>query len=217
MFIGSRFKPSTFRKVAGVLLFLAGFVLLMGIITAETKYPAGYSTFKNEVSDLGATKPPRSITTQPSATIFNVTMLLSGLMIAAAAFGVYLFSRKKIFSILLGLLGTGVFLVGVFPGNHALAHPLVALLSFASAGLAAVAAVQVTQSPFRYVSIALGAITLMCLFLSGALTSVVGKGGAERWIVYPAVLWIAGMGAYFLGGRYDDEDSTIAEHGVNAA
>lgn len=43
------------RKLAGVLLILAGALILMGIITAETQYPAdrGYSTARNEISDLG--------------------------------------------------------------------------------------------------------------------------------------------------------------------
>jgi hypothetical membrane protein len=64
----------------GLLLFLAGSFTLMGIITAEVFYPSGYTTFSSEISDLGSTKPPSILIYQPSATIFNITMLLSGLM-----------------------------------------------------------------------------------------------------------------------------------------
>ena len=43
-------------KLSGLLYFFAGAIVLMGIITAEAFYPSGYSTFKNEISDLGATR-----------------------------------------------------------------------------------------------------------------------------------------------------------------
>ena len=53
---GSRaYDRPIYRKAAGALLFLAGAVVLMGIITAEALYPADYSTAANTVSDLGGT------------------------------------------------------------------------------------------------------------------------------------------------------------------
>lgn len=66
---------------AGILFLLAGSLLFMGIITAEIFYPQGYTTANSEISDLGATRPPDSISYQPSATLFNWTMILSGLLI----------------------------------------------------------------------------------------------------------------------------------------
>jgi hypothetical membrane protein len=72
-------------KTSGALLFLAGSIILMGIITAEAFYPSGYTTANSEISDLGATVRPNSVTYQPSATIFNYTMMLAGLMVAMAA------------------------------------------------------------------------------------------------------------------------------------
>jgi hypothetical membrane protein len=48
---------------------LAGFVGFMGIITAEVLYP-DYST-RQDISDLGSTRPPDPIIHEPSATIFN--------------------------------------------------------------------------------------------------------------------------------------------------
>ena len=75
-------------KLPGVLLFLAGSIALMGIITAEALYPSGtgYTTFNSEISDLGATKPPNSVIYQPSSGVFNIAMLLSGLMTLTATF-----------------------------------------------------------------------------------------------------------------------------------
>ena len=65
--------------VAGVLYSSAGFVLLMGIITAETKYPIfRHYTTRQEISDLGGARPPQGLVTQPSAMIFDTTMLIAG-------------------------------------------------------------------------------------------------------------------------------------------
>jgi hypothetical membrane protein len=76
-------------KLAGVLLFTASAGILMGIITAEALYPAAYSTFENAISDLGGTRPPDSVVLQPSAAIFDVTMLVAGAMIMVAAWLVH--------------------------------------------------------------------------------------------------------------------------------
>lgn len=54
----SLLKP--YQKTAGALLFLAGSICL-GIIIAETFYPAGYSTSINKISDLGSTMPLNSV------------------------------------------------------------------------------------------------------------------------------------------------------------
>jgi hypothetical protein len=65
--------------VAGILYSSAGFVLLMGIITAETKYPVfRHYTTRQEIGDLGGTRPPHGLVTQPSAMIFDTTMLIAG-------------------------------------------------------------------------------------------------------------------------------------------
>jgi len=63
---------------------LAGVVALMGIITAEPFRP-GYSTRDEAISDLGASMLPESVALQPSATIFNATMILTGLLVITGA------------------------------------------------------------------------------------------------------------------------------------
>ncbi len=76
--------------LAGVLYSTAGFVVLMGIITAETKYPfwRHYST-RQEISDLGGTRPPHSVVTQPAATIFDVTMMVAGVLLLVAVWAAW--------------------------------------------------------------------------------------------------------------------------------
>jgi hypothetical membrane protein len=81
--------------VAGVLLSLAGAAILLGFITAEALYPGTYTTHANTVSHLAATEPPDSVVLQPSAAIFNLTMLVTGAMIVAGAWFAYRALRRK--------------------------------------------------------------------------------------------------------------------------
>ncbi|MDA8217060.1 MAG: DUF998 domain-containing protein [Dehalococcoidales bacterium] len=189
----------TFRVVAGLLLFLAGSAILMGIITAEVFYPPGYSTAQNEISDLGATRPPNSVIYQPSATIFNATMMVTGAMILVSTFFFQRSVGRWIVTIPLALLGVSVLGVGIFPGNNAVIHPIFALTAFLFGGLAAVASAFVVTSPARYAFGVFGAIILLALTAVDSLIPVLGDGGTERWIAYPVVLWLVGFGGYLLG------------------
>jgi hypothetical membrane protein len=190
---------------AGALLFTAGAVILMGIITAEALYPVAYSTFGNEISDLGATRPPHSLSYQPSAAIFDVTMLVAGAMILVAAWLVHRAFRRRAVTVSLACYGLGVFGVGLFPGDTA-PHPYVALFVFLAAGVAALLARGVLAAPLRQISVVLGAITLASTFVGVFLLDwgpvvELGKGGVERWIAYPAVLWLTAFGGYLMGSR----------------
>jgi hypothetical membrane protein len=163
--------PNKSHKIAGVLLFLAGTVVLMGIITAEIFYPSGYSTSQNEISDLGATRPPNSIIVEPAATIFNTTMQVSGLMLIIAAYFLYRAFQNRLVTGSMLAFGIGLLGVGIFPGNIASLHPLFAILTFIAAGIAPLASAKMTASPFRYFAILLGGTTLLFFcWLSFSLT-----------------------------------------------
>lgn len=189
-------------KIAGSLLFIAGGGILMAIITAEALYPARYTTHLNEISDLGATRPPNSVILQPSATIFDLAMVGAGIVIVVAAYLLLMATRNRTCSIPLALLGLGVLGVGLFPGNTA-PHPYFALLAFAAGGVAAILAWGVESRPMRYLSAVLGCITLTSLALGEVLLkwgpiAALGGGGIERWIAYPVVLWLVGFGGFLL-------------------
>jgi hypothetical membrane protein len=208
------------QPLAGALFFAAGVVALMGIITAETFYP-GYSTRENTISDLGASMPPESIIVEPSATIFNATMVVSGLLIIAGALLLLLLfgaaggrgrGRSRGFALLallVGLFGVGVLGVGIFPGNNPVMHPIFSILAFVAGGLSAVASGRLVAPPFRELSEALGAIALLnlALFFAFGLDSPfmkLGIGGLERWVAYPIVLWTVGFGGYLMGSSGSD-------------
>ncbi|HOO54062.1 MAG TPA: DUF998 domain-containing protein, partial [Methanothrix sp.] len=141
--------------------------------TAETFRP-GRSTRDKAISDLGASMPPESIIVEPSATIFNATMILTGLLVTAGA--LLLFgaaggrSRGRsrgfaILALLVGLFGVGVLGVGIFPGDNSTMHPIFSILAFVAGGLSAVASGRLVTPLFRELSAGLGGIALLNLAL----------------------------------------------------
>jgi hypothetical membrane protein len=188
-------------KLSGTLLFLAGSIILMGIITAEAFYPSGYTTANSEISDLGATVRPNSVSYQPSATIFNYTMMLAGLMIAMAALLQHKWYKKYLFTIPLLLLGIAMIGVGFFPGNKDPYHGMFALLTFNMGGLMAITSFKIVSAPFKYIGIISGSITIITLWTASFFIPIIGDGGTERWVAYPVVLWLTGIGGYMLNEK----------------
>lgn len=187
--------------IAGLLFFLAGSVILMGIITGEIFYPEiyTYTTANSMISDLGATEPPYSIITQPSATIFNFSMIISGIMILIGTYFLFRTYNDRIATILVGLLGLGALGVGIFPGNINPQHPLFAMTTFISGGLSAIYSFRLINSPLKYVAVLFGVACLFFLFTADMFIPILGGGGVERWVAYPIVLWVIGFGGYLMG------------------
>ncbi len=203
-----RLSPTTLARIAGALLFLAGAAAFMGIITAESLYPSGYTTGGSMISDLGGTEPPNSVVVQPSAAIFDTTMMVTGILIIVGTVSVYAAYRRKSLAIPLVLFGVGALGVGVFPGHTGGVHQLFAQLTFMSGGIAAILSYRSITAPLRYISAGLGAIALVNLsayivLQDGWFVAGLGLGGLERWIAYPVVLWVIGIGGYLLGARND--------------
>jgi len=146
-----------YLAAAGLLLFLTGVVAFMGIITAESLYPAGYSTSENEISDLGGTEPPDSVIEEPSATIFNTAMMVAGAFIILAAICMRIGFGRWAAPVLIGLFGLGVLGVGIFPGDTGTIHALFAMLTFVAGGVAAIVSLTIVTPPLSYVSVLLGA------------------------------------------------------------
>ena len=189
-------------KIPGLLLFLAGSVALMGIITAEAFYPSGYTTRNSEISDLGSTVPPNSLIFHPSSDIFNFSMLIAGLLVLTATLGQHKYLRKLVFTVALGLFGLGLTGIGLFPGNMTPYHGIFSLLTFTSGGVAAILSYKVVAPPFKWVGIVFGAIALAtfgtAIFMSPTIFAFIGDGGTERWVAYPILLWLTGFGGYLV-------------------
>jgi hypothetical membrane protein len=187
------------RSVAGLLLLVAGSAVLLGIMTAEVLYPADYNAHRNTVSDLGAMRPD-NVVRQPSAALFNSTMIIAGSLIAIAAVLLYRSRAGLLASLTVAGLGVGMVGVGFFPGNTVMAvHQLVSIATFLSGGVAALATARLSSRALRPVLLLLGAVALAFLlgytFLGGLpVFDRLGEGGVERWIVYPVILWTVVLG-----------------------
>ncbi|WP_327053818.1 DUF998 domain-containing protein [Halomicrococcus gelatinilyticus] len=186
---------------------LAGVVAFMGITTASVLYP-DYS-IRQDISDLGSTRPPDPVIHEPSATIFNATMLLTGAFVVIAAYFLYRDGGTRVLTVPLAVFGLSVFGVGVFPGNVTPWHGLFALLTFFSGGITVVLSSRAVTRPFSYLCLLLGGISLLVLvsvFFYGLVLreptplAFLGSGGVERWVAYPLLLWVPAFGGYLLGG-----------------
>ena len=181
--IGARTRAwATDLRLGGCVLFLAGATVLMGIITAEALYPGTFSTGANEISDLGGTRPPNSVILQPSAAIFDVSMVLIGILVLFGSWFVHRAFGRRSVTIPIATLGAGALGVGLFPGNTGTPHAIFAMVTFISGGIAAVSAARVTSAPFRLVSFVLGAASLATLgmyLLAGFGES--DGGPRDRW------------------------------------
>jgi hypothetical membrane protein len=197
---------------SGILLFLSGFMIFMGIITGEIFYRSDFTTRDNYISELAASIPPETLIHQPSATIFNYTMIVSGIMIIIAAGFVQNIFKKYLSSIPLLLLGIGLSGVGIFPGDRIPWHGIFALVIFISGGIAAITSFKIVSSPLRYIFISFGIIALVFLLLNKFFIPGLGVGGAERWLFYPIVFWVTGMGAYLLGIKDGHKNTLSANH-----
>ncbi len=177
------------RKIAGLLLFIASVECVLGIIIAEALYP-GYSTSQNYISDLGV---------GPSAIIFNTAVFLLGLLAATASYFLQKAYNTKHLTVLLAITGIGAMGVGIFTKDALTIHGIFSLITFLFGGITATLSYKLTKPPLTYLSIILGAITLLALALFGSQTYLgLGKGGMERMIAYPALLWATGFGAYLI-------------------
>lgn len=193
--------------VAGTLIFWGSAQFILFMIIAEALYP-GYNISWNYISDLGV---------GPSAPIFNSSVILLGL---AAAFSVKFlrkfFPERKIFHAFMLLCGVGAIGVGIFSENFGFIHTIFSLITFIFGGLSAVASYKIQNKPFSYYSLILGLTSIFSLIIFVALELStffgmplyflfnylgLGRGGMERLVVYPVIVWALGFGGYLLSQK----------------
>jgi len=176
-----------YGRLAGSALFVGTVQFLLALIVAGALYP-GYSVADNTISDLGV---------GPSALIFNSSVFLLGVMIVVAAYLIQCAFRSKLFFVLFVLTGIGAMGVGLFPESVPPFHKIASLIVFLFGGLSAIASYKLQKPPLSYFAVLLGVMTLAALALYGLGTYLgLGKGGVERMIVYPVLLWGVGFGGY---------------------
>jgi len=197
------------RRFAGAFLFLGGLQWLILVIVAETAFP-NYSVKLNDLSDLASTVAPNTSVIQPSATIFNITMILLGLTVILATFFIHLSYRKYLVTVFLGIFGLACMLVGIFPGDTGKIHGIVSLLAFVFGPLSAIVSFKVENLPLKIFSIIIGIaamVPLVTRFAAGdssPILSALGRGGEERMIAYPIIIWVITFGGYLMASVQKD-------------
>jgi len=182
------------RKIAGVYLFVGAAQFVVGMMIAEAVYP-GYSISGNYISDLGV---------GPAAPVFNASVALLGAFVLAAAY----FLRRSflprtvwgtVTTAFFVLAGAGAMGVGIFTEEAGAMHTVVSFVTFLFGALAAIGTFAFVEPPLRYVSPALGIVSLAALALFAAKSYAgLGQGGMERMIAYPILLWGMGLGGHLM-------------------
>ena len=189
-------------QIAGALLFLGVLQWLMIVLVAETLFP-GYSIRANDLSDLASTVPPNVSPMQPSAMLFNASTFAIGLLSLISSVLIYFSAGSRLFSILFGLSGLFAMGVAAFPGDTGMIHGLVALGWFTTAPISAIVSSRMVKSPLAWFSVAIGLLSLVVLFFafySGSASpfQFFGRGGEERMLVYPVLLWMAAFAGHLM-------------------
>jgi len=196
---GSIFKPEhDYYKIAGILLMISSIQFFLAVNLAETQFP-GYSTSINFLSDLGGSIP----LVEPSATIFNISAILLGLLGLASVYLILKSGGCRLFSICLMLSSIGALGVGIFPEYTGSLHVISAILTFLFGSLAVLFSYRLGLNiPMVIVSLVLGLTSLILILLTiivgvnNPASSYLGPGGAERFIAYPVLLYLIALGGY---------------------
>jgi hypothetical membrane protein len=189
---------TTGRIAAGVLLFIlaAGF---MTVIMLAASMAPGYDIAGGAISDLGVIS--------ETALLFNVALVAVGALNVIAGVLLYRQHRREWLLGVFLLAGIGAGGAGLIPLGTSDLHSLFALVAFLFFNVQALACAAIVSGPMRRVSIVAGVVALAFVVLmvigdSGnpGVFGPIGHGGAERMIVYPAMLWMMAFGGHLMAG-----------------
>ncbi|MGC8644914.1 MAG: DUF998 domain-containing protein [Thermoplasmata archaeon] len=177
-------------SVAGIILFLATVQFVIMLFVTEAMY-SGYSVSGNYISDLGV---------GPTGPYFNASISALGLAVMADSFFIHRGFRSSVFTALIAMTGLGALLVGVFNENFGVIHSYVSYFTFIVGPLTAIYAYRFESGAMTFISIILGILSYVAIvFYLVFHAPVIGRGGWERLIVYPFLLWGVGFGGYLAG------------------
>ena len=191
-------------RVAGLLLFLLAAQFMTAIMLAASMAP-GYDLRTGAISDLG--------TFPETALLFNASLVAVGLLDLTGGFLLAYASGRSWILPIFAIAGVGAAGAGLVPLNTSDWHGLFALVAFLFFNIEAIACAVLVTGPMRWLSLAAGllglAFVVVMIIGDGGNPSVfgaIGHGGAERMIVYPAMLWMLAFGGHLMGSSEDASD-----------
>jgi hypothetical membrane protein len=175
------------KNIAGYFLIIGSIQFMLSILISESLYQ-GYNVSLQALSDLGVGK---------TALIFNISIIMAGLMIIFAVYYINNVFKDKIPLLFMLLMGTGMIGVGAFPETTLFVHIAFSLIVFIFGTLSVLFSLKLVKFPIRYIFLALGLISAISLIavLFGVSLGL-GSGGIERLLVYPMILWGILFGSY---------------------
>ena len=183
--------------VSGFLFIVIGAAFLMVTMLAASIAPA-YDFSGGAISDLGVI--------DETALFFNVLLVVIGGLNAVGGYLLYTWHRRRWLLALYLVGGIGAIGAGLMPLDTGGMHSLFALLGFLFFNLEALGTAHAISGPMRALSLAAGAAGLIFVGVmivgdggNPAVFGPIGHGGAERMIVYPAMLWLLAFGGYLMG------------------
>ncbi len=197
---GSIFKPDIeYYKIAGILLVIGGIMYVVAINIGESLFP-GYSIANNSLSDIGGLLP----LVQPAATIFNGINIILGVLILTSAYLIIKSGGCRLFSSCLAIFGFCIAALGIFPEYTNGIHLTFAIISSFAGSFALIFSYRLgINIPMTIIGIILGLIALITIispFIFGIGPNnpldIFGKGGAERLIIYPIIMYLTALGGY---------------------
>lgn len=197
---GSIFEPENNRyKYAGIFMIIGTIQYLLAVNISEAMFP-GYSVAVNSLSDLGGTIPM----VEPSAIIFNLSNIILGIFLLASVYLILKSGGCRLFSGCLTVFGAAMIFLSIFPEYTMTTHVIFALIAFFSGSLALIFSYRLgINIPMTIISMILGftaLITILSVFFVGVgpqnPLNALGKGGAERLIIYLIVLYLTALGGY---------------------
>jgi hypothetical membrane protein len=183
-------------RTPGILLFALAAQFMTVIMLAASMAP-GYDVAGGAISDLGVIS--------ETAIMFNLSLIAVGALNIVAGYLLYrIHDRRWILGLYL-LAGLGAAGAGLVPLDASDAHGMFALTAFLFFNIQAIASGTLVEGPMRAVSYLggiAGLIFVIVMVIGDAGTPAVfgpiGHGGAERMIVYPAMLWMIAFGGYLM-------------------
>jgi hypothetical membrane protein len=186
---------SSDRWRTGFLFTLGASVFLLLTTAAESTYPS-FSLQTNAISDLAAIGTSTTVIEETAIFVFSICWILG-------AFYLFRNTGRRRLMILNLIPGIGFFLAGASPENVNLVLHSAGTIGFPMGAIAAILSYRMIRSPFRYLSLALGALSLVstviifvgwrvvcgtCGYTAGLSQLALGLGGWESMIIYPLVI-----------------------------
>jgi hypothetical membrane protein len=188
--------PAVSTRLPGILSFVLAAQFMTVIMLAASMAP-GYDVAGGAISDLGVIP--------ETAWLFNLSLLAVGVLDIVAGWLLYRLHRRRWILGVSLLAGLGAVGAGLVPLDAGGLHGLFALVAFVGFNLQAIASSTIVEGPMRAVSLLAGVVGFVFVVImvigdagTTAVFGPIGHGGAERMIVYPAMLWMLAFGGYLM-------------------